>query len=221
MAARGRPQTITDDQLLDAARAVFLEQGVGATTGAIAKQARVSGGVIFHRYKTKEALFLAVLDREAHVPPALERLRAHAGKSALADTLFDVGMSVIEQAQAMMPFIMLAATMARAPQWKLDVLRQRMSKPAPTHERSVQLLRRYLVDEAEHGRLRSANFDSLARLYVDALMHHVMHRYWWKRSPAAAQTSPEFVRSLVDVFLNGLLPRKGPYTPRRLSPRSS
>src|SRR5256885_7618272 len=107
MATRGRPQIISDDELLDAARAVFLEHAVGATTAAIAKKARVSESVIFHRYKTKEALFLAVLDREARVPPVLENLEARLGKGVVGDVFFDIGMGVIEQARATMPFFMI------------------------------------------------------------------------------------------------------------------
>ncbi len=57
MRTRGRPITLTDDDLLDAARAVFLARGVDATTTEIARRARISESVIFHRYKTKEALF--------------------------------------------------------------------------------------------------------------------------------------------------------------------
>ena len=98
MLTRGRPQTISDDELLDAARAIFLEHAVGATTAAIAKKARVSESVIFHRYKTKEALFLAVLNREARVPPILENLDQLC-KGVVDDVLFDIGMGVIEQAQ--------------------------------------------------------------------------------------------------------------------------
>ncbi|MEO6418509.1 MAG: helix-turn-helix domain-containing protein, partial [Polyangiaceae bacterium] len=58
---RGRPPTISDDRLLEAAREVFLARGIRATTAEVAERAHVSEGTIFHRYKTKDALFSAAM----------------------------------------------------------------------------------------------------------------------------------------------------------------
>ena len=156
MATRGRPQTISDDELLDAAKAVFLEQAVGATTAAIARKARVAESVIFHRYKSKEALFCAWDDGEARVPPVLEDLAARVGKGEIADTLFDASMG-IEAARAMMPFFMVASMLGRASRWKLDGLRERMRKPTPAHLRAIQLMAGFFSAEAERGRLRKVS----------------------------------------------------------------
>jgi AcrR family transcriptional regulator len=207
MATRGRPQIITDDELLEAARAVFLEQAVGATTAAIARKARVAESVIFHRYKTKEALFLAVLDREARVPPILSGLEARLGKGRLEDTLFDVGMGIVEHIRVLMPFFMVASMMARAASWKLDKLEERMRNPPPAFERAAELLARYLDAEAEGGRLRKADAEAVARVYLAALHQHVMEAYWWSGQEISPHASPDFVRSLVDIFLLGLVPR--------------
>ena len=54
-----RTRTISDEQILDAAQAVFLEQGPQATTSAIADRAGISEGTIFKRFPTKQALFFA------------------------------------------------------------------------------------------------------------------------------------------------------------------
>ena len=207
MATRGRPQTISDDELLDAARAVFLEQAVGATTAAIARKARVAESVIFHRYKTKEALFCAVLDREARVPAVLEDLAARAGKGDIADTLFDASMGVIEAARAMMPFFMVASMLGRASRWKLDGLRERMRKPTPAHLRAVQLMAGFFNAEAERGRLRKVSSESLARIYLGTLMQHVIQQYWWSGPEVPPLVSSDYVRALIDVLLHGLVPR--------------
>ena len=52
-----RPRTISDQQIVDAAREVFLEQGFSATTAEIARRAGVSEGTLFKRFSTKEDLF--------------------------------------------------------------------------------------------------------------------------------------------------------------------
>jgi AcrR family transcriptional regulator len=207
MATRGRPPIITDGELLDAARAVFLEHGTGATTARIAKRARVSESVIFHRHKTKEALFLAVLEREAQVPPIIEALGARVGKGSVIHLLEDVGLAVIEQGRAMAPFFMIASMMARAGDG-LAGMRERMRKPSPAHLRAIRLLAGYFEGEAALGRLRAVDFDSLSRVYLGALMQHVMQQYWWKAPESSALAGREFVSSLVDVFVHGLAPAR-------------
>ena len=58
---RGRPRLISDEQLLAVAREVFLERGIQATTGEVAKRAGASEGTIFHRFGSKDALFRAAM----------------------------------------------------------------------------------------------------------------------------------------------------------------
>ena len=77
-----------------------------------------------------------------------------------------------------------------------------VTSPPARHPAARSLLAR----EAELGRLRPVDFDSLARVYLGALMQHVMQQYWWSAPEAASLSSAEFVRSLVDVFVHGLTP---------------
>mgnify|MGYP001134528590 CR=1 FL=1 len=60
-----RPTSIDDDQILTAARAVFLEHGIRGTTLEVAQRAGVSEGSIFKRWKTKEELFHAAMNQRA------------------------------------------------------------------------------------------------------------------------------------------------------------
>jgi AcrR family transcriptional regulator len=56
-----RTTTITESQILEAARAVFLEQGFAATTVDVANRAGISSASIFKRFPTKENLFVAAM----------------------------------------------------------------------------------------------------------------------------------------------------------------
>jgi AcrR family transcriptional regulator len=56
-----RPVTISDDQILDAARALFTEKGPRATTAEIAERAGVSEGILFKRYGSKVGLHKAAM----------------------------------------------------------------------------------------------------------------------------------------------------------------
>ena len=48
---------ISNERLLEVAREVFLERGVRATTAEVAERAGVSEGTVFHRFRSKDALF--------------------------------------------------------------------------------------------------------------------------------------------------------------------
>jgi len=61
-----RKRTIPDEDILKAAREVFVEKGFAASTRAIARHAGVSEGLLFQRYRTKADLFFAAM-----VPPPL------------------------------------------------------------------------------------------------------------------------------------------------------
>lgn len=51
-----RPVTISDEQILEAARALFTEKGPRATTAEIAERAGVSEGILFKRFGSKAGL---------------------------------------------------------------------------------------------------------------------------------------------------------------------
>ncbi|MCA9662632.1 MAG: TetR/AcrR family transcriptional regulator [Myxococcales bacterium] len=63
----GRRKTISDDELLAVARAVFIDKGLAASTRAIAREAGVSEAVLYQRFGTKADLFF-----RAMVPPTLD-----------------------------------------------------------------------------------------------------------------------------------------------------
>ncbi|MDP1832697.1 MAG: TetR/AcrR family transcriptional regulator [Geothrix sp.] len=59
-----KPTKVDPDQLLDAAQAVFAENGLGAASlRAIARRAGCDPALIYYHFDSKEALFKALLDR--------------------------------------------------------------------------------------------------------------------------------------------------------------
>ncbi len=57
----GRGKSIRDEQILEAARTVFIESGSAASTAEIARVADISEGLIFRRFSTKTDLFFAAM----------------------------------------------------------------------------------------------------------------------------------------------------------------
>src|SRR5262249_17897783 len=59
--AMGRNKTITDQELLQHARAVFLKHGRAGSTKEIARRAGISEAVLFQRFRAKRDLAIAAL----------------------------------------------------------------------------------------------------------------------------------------------------------------
>jgi AcrR family transcriptional regulator len=205
---RGRPPSISDDTILDAAKAVFLEEGVGATTARIAERAGISESVLFHRYKTKEALFMAVMDRAMQVSPVAETLPGRVGKGDIAEHLFEIGTSIVEDAQKTMPLFIAARMMAAASSRKLEDLQEKMKHPHPAQVRALKLFSGYFEAEMDAGRLRRVDSEILARAFIGSVVQHVMSKFWGGTDPAGLPLStPMFLRGLIDILLRGTLAR--------------
>lgn len=78
----------TRTALIRSARALFLEKGYAATgTPEIVEQAGVTRGALYHHFKDKQALFLAVIEDEAAQVAAGIDARASASGSPMAALL--------------------------------------------------------------------------------------------------------------------------------------
>jgi AcrR family transcriptional regulator len=100
-----RPPSISNQQILDAARAEFLAHGLTkASTVAIARRAGVSEGSIFNRFPTKDALFRAAMD-EAQ-PPALA-LDGYVGQGDLRQNLIRITVESVHYLNSLLPKLML------------------------------------------------------------------------------------------------------------------
>ena len=201
---RGRPPSISAGAILEAAREVFLEQGVGATTAEIARRAGISESVLFHRYKTKEALFMTVLDHAVRVPLVAEGLPERVGKGEIADHLFEVGTAMVEDVKKTIPLFMVANMMARASTWKLEDLQERMRRPHPSHVRALKLFAGYFEAEMDAGRVRRVDSEILARTFMGAVVQHVMQQFWGGAQDGLLLSTPMFLRGLIDILLNGI-----------------
>lgn len=82
----GRPKTIETSELLAVARKVFRQHGPTATTRHVAKAAGITQAVLYQRFKTKDALFLAALTQHAASLAPLTGIDAgkHSPKSYLS-----------------------------------------------------------------------------------------------------------------------------------------
>jgi len=203
-----RPVTIQDEDILKAAREVFLERGMRATSLEIAERARVSPGILFKRFKTKEALFRAAMapqgDPEHLLPIDLD---ARVGRGSFEDTLVELGTHLLEQFSSFTPTTMLA--WSNRPDAEEGARSQHPM--AGASERAAKRARKvadYLAAEARLGRIREGDFDIIAQTFIGALWHHNFLQVMLdkvRKQPAAQQA---FVRGVVNSLWVGLAPER-------------
>jgi AcrR family transcriptional regulator len=192
---RGRPQSIKEEDILDAARDVFREEGHAATTAKIAERAGVSEGILFYRYKSKEALLAAVIHRETRPPESLRDLAETAGQRSVAGNLEHVVETVLDSVFRAHPFLELAETSSTFGEIR-RVLFAKAGKPPP--QQIIELVVSYLEAEIRIGRVRTVDTIPAARAIFGGCVDFVRSRR------AANDDRRSFVRGLVDVLAHGL-----------------
>src|SRR3954467_15510055 len=102
-----RPLNTTQESILEAARAVFLERGISGTTAEVAKRARVSEGTIFNYFSTKGELFQAALQSQIEAPAWALSLTSRAGQGDLKDNLYELGTQALTFFRTIAPLLMM------------------------------------------------------------------------------------------------------------------
>jgi AcrR family transcriptional regulator len=195
---RGRPTSIRDEEILDAARDVFREEGHATTTAKIAKRARVSQGILFYRYQSKEALLAAVIRRETRPPDLLREIAKSAGKESVAGNLERIVETLLDSVSRAHPFLELAMTSSTSGEIH-KLLFAKTTKLPP--EQIVEIIGDYFTAEIELDRVRAIDTSAAARAIFGACIDYV-------RFGQAAQGHDArrvFVRGLVDIVSHGTI----------------
>ncbi len=192
----GRKKITSDGELLDAARRVFVEQGFGASTKEIARQAGVSEGVIFQRFATKEDLFFAAM-----IPPSvdLDRLLNHSrctGRALLEKLTF----AMIDYFRETLPVLL---PLMSHPAFRFEEFAKRHP------DSPMLLLRRQLVEffvrERQAGRIGPVD-PGAAALLVWSTAHAIP--FFERLGAHGGQFEAGIVRSMVRCLWDGLAPPK-------------
>ena len=104
-----RPVSIQDDLILRAAREIFLEKGLEATTSEIAAKAGVSHGIIFKRFKTKQGLFQSAMREDSDWGGKIALLlNPKLGGQDVETTLIELGSLFVEKFLLIIPMLMMS-----------------------------------------------------------------------------------------------------------------
>lgn len=194
----GRPRTITEDQILEAAGQIFREEGHATTTAKIARRAGVSEGIIFYRFKSKEELLAAVIHRETQPPAGVLNLARRVGEGSVAETLQQVISEVLASVLRGHPFFELMES-GKTFIGARRHLHERATKPPP--QVVVELIAEYLEAEIRLGRVRRVRPLPAARAMFGACIDYARSR----RFSGPEEDPEDFVRGLVDIFIGGLV----------------
>lgn len=192
-----RTPKITNEQILDAAREIFLQQGFGASTLDIAQKAGISEASIFKRFTTKEELFFASMG----IPeksPLVKELEAISGKGNLKQNLIKLCLQIIEFNRQVVPRLMMLRSRGNAmPEMK----NKRDSRPI----RDLKVFTNFLEKEIEQGRLRPSDPQTIAMILLGSLMNFV---FLEQMHPLDDIPTNElmFVEQLVDIVWQGIAP---------------
>ena len=204
----GRPRTIEDGELLAAAREVFRLHGPTATTRDVARAAGISQAVLYQRFKTKDALFLAALTRHASSLNALTEIAAaaHAPRSYLA--VFAARAK--DHFQQVMPSIL---SHAAHPKYGREMMGQ-----IHRHNRAGEiaaLLCLRLAGWQQAGLVRPLEPRVFAHAFIHAL-HSMAMVDVLSGEDVTKPTRPDELQAFVDLFWRGLQPER---TARKKKPR--
>lgn len=197
-----RPVSIKDETIIEAAKQVFLERGIQATTAEVAQRAGVSEGSVFKRFRSKLDLFRAAMGDQLVVPEWTKRLASRVGQGDVRENLFEIGMSVIAFFRELMPLMMMS--------WSnpgpngLPVL---VSGPNPPPVRALKQMTAFFEAEMRAGRIEQHDPEIVARSFVGGLQNFVFFEVVHRASGELPLAPESYVRGLVNLLWVGLGPR--------------
>jgi AcrR family transcriptional regulator len=207
MAGR-KSDEITDRRqaLLQAAADVFFEQGFAATSiDEIIRRAGGSKRNIYEEFGNKEGLFAAIVEQSANsVLSTLSEPRSE--DSDLRATLTEFGEHLMEvfMSPRMIGIFRLAVTEAR----RFPELAETFYRKGPA--RATLRLAEVLRAANERGDIEAGNTQRAADHFIGMIRDNGhLQVLLGLRAPPSRRQRREAVRSVVDVFLNGVQARSG------------
>ncbi len=195
-----RPISIRDEDILAAARQVFLERGIRGTSAEVAERAGVSEGSIFKRFPSKDKLFQAAMRVDMDATITFTRQMAErAGESDVRAGLLELGANILQMFRLLLPMMMMRWS---NPDEHVEELRQDESPPLQL----LAALMDYFGAAVAARRIRAIDVEILSRAFLGALQNYAFFEVLMrvrKENPTPAVT---FLRRLVDGLWVGFSP---------------
>jgi AcrR family transcriptional regulator len=158
-----RPPKITNEEILAAAREVFLAQGEGASTLDIAEKAGISEATIFKRFTTKQSLFLKAIGI-SETPQYAKILASETPTADIRSELTEICTQMLGFYQEVMPRVFMMMTQSRLP----------VPPIVPPPLKDSHLLAGYLDRAIAQGHLKPCDSATVAHAIVGAIHNYVV-----------------------------------------------
>jgi AcrR family transcriptional regulator len=202
-----RPTVISDERILEAARVVFLERGLAATTAEVAKRAGVAEGTIFKRFATKLDLFKAAMQVELDEPEFLRTLISAGDDADPRDVLLKVLLQAVDFMRRLMPLIMMQWSSGEK---QLGIPAQLLGPSSPPL-RFLRALAVYIEKEMRAGRMRKHEPEIVARMLMGSIQGYVFFEILLRAQAKMPLPVEAYLRGLLNVLWTGVGPvKKGP-----------
>lgn len=191
-----RPRRICDEDILAAARAVFLEHGLQASTAQIAERAGISEGSLFRRFPNKDAILLASM-RLGEAPPWVSLATTLVGQETVRANIERLATEILAFFRQSVPCMHLMLASHLSP---ISFMRG-MTDPPPV--RGIKALAAYFQGEHDLGRIRHCDPEIAARMLTASLHQYVVFELAGvnERMPMPATT---LIRAVSDMLVHAL-----------------
>jgi AcrR family transcriptional regulator len=198
-----RPPKITNEEILAAARQVFLEQGESGSTLEIAQKAGISEASIFKRFATKQALFLAAIGISETAQYV--KLLSSQPTTEIRSEIVEICTQMLGFYQEVMPRVMMMMTKTKSS----------LPPMVPPPLRDAQLFAGYLDRAIAQGQLKPCDSMTVAHAIVGAIQNYAMTQTIASNIPfpipfvlpKLKSIEPEiFIHNLVETLWPGIAP---------------
>jgi AcrR family transcriptional regulator len=200
------PKIVEDrrEQIIDAAMHVFAQKGfTKATNKDVAREAGITPGLIYYYFESKEALLMAIVENRSPlklvgtIPAEVFAQPPEVFLRFLARRVLDIVESenFIGLMRVLLPEVLHGDNPALA-QLVPGVI-----------QRILGFIGTFLEKKMASGELRQADVALTAQIFIGSMMAFVLRRQIIRDPVALAYTQEQVVDSVVETFLQGMLPR--------------
>ncbi len=194
-----RPRIISDEQILETARECFLEHGPSVSTDMIAEQLGVSPQALFKRFNNKQDLMLAAV-APSEQAPWIDLVEAGPDDRSLREQLTEILLLLADF------FVDISRRMSvlrwSGVDWKR--LLDQFDEPPPLVD--IRVLSGWLSRLADRGLIRPIDYQATAMMMLTSMHGPAMLTDMLGQHPTG-HSREEYVALMVDVLLNGMVPR--------------
>lgn len=202
MRRMARPTVIRNEAILEAARQVFLERGILATSAEVAQRAGVSEGSLFKRFKTKADLFRAAMGLDIEdAPAAVSQLASRVGAGTVEENLAVALLDAIGYMERIFPIAMMS--------WSNPKVNDCLpfgNDEEPPPLKLQRLLAEYLEAEQALGRVRPLQAKILSRALMGTVSSYVFSELVVARRGLEPMDREAYVREYVMTMWAGMAP---------------